>query len=63
MHGLPSQARLLGIDHPHFPENLGVAEPMGSGVRCHPFGAPTAPAEIRDRPRVFRLRPALLGSG
>jgi hypothetical protein len=30
MHGPSSQARLPGIDHPHYPENLGVAEPLGS---------------------------------
>jgi hypothetical protein len=30
MHGPSSQARLPGIDYPRFPENLGVAETMGS---------------------------------
>jgi hypothetical protein len=30
MRGPSSQARLPGIDYPHFPENLAVAEPTGS---------------------------------
>jgi hypothetical protein len=32
MRGPSPQARLSGIDYPHFPENLGVAEPIGSGA-------------------------------